>query len=84
MKAKTTTPESVKIQLAFAYELGRIAKQKHMICMPAADKTLSQMFVGRQVGQQPDGEASTVDLGKAWLRGWTHENLANARAKFYE
>jgi len=60
-------------QLQTAEELGRKAFNKTIMCVPAKDKDLLDMLVGRKIGETPEGEASTVNIMKAWMKGWYAE-----------
>jgi hypothetical protein len=56
--------------------LGTIAFKAGVKCMPCLDKSLLAMFVGRQLGETPAGEASTMKLMTVWQQAWTAANLA--------
>jgi hypothetical protein len=59
-------------QIAKARELGKMAWTNQTVkkCVPAWDSQLSAMLEGRRVGEEPEGEASTIDLLKAWSEGF--------------
>jgi cell wall assembly regulator SMI1 len=59
-----------KHQLLIAETFGLIAHELGRNRVPAQDKKLLQMFDGRNIGETPTGEASTMDLMKAWTNGW--------------
>lgn len=66
---------NAKDQICQASVLGTIA-QKSGINAPALDKEMMKMFAGRKIGEAPKGEASSIDLMKAWTRSWTLSLLA--------
>ncbi|BBI90610.1 hypothetical protein HYO65_gp218 [Tenacibaculum phage PTm1] len=44
---------------------------KNGIIRASAQSTeLNKMFIGRNVGETPEGEASSIDLMKLWYAGW--------------
>ncbi len=63
-------------QILEAALLGTAAFNESRKCVPAHDSTLLEMFVGRDVGITPAGEASTVAILKAWSKAWHDANLA--------
>ena len=63
-------------QILQASVLGTIAFKSGKKCVPAWDNDLAKMFIGRQVGQTPKGEASTIEILKAWTTAWHNANLS--------
>ena len=65
---------NAKDQVKKAAGLGAAAYHRGVNCAPALDQELIGMFGGRCFNT-PRGEASTVDLFKAWSRAWVQESL---------
>jgi hypothetical protein len=59
-------------QIAKARELGKMACANQTVkkCVPHWDSQLRAMLEGRRVDEEPEGEAATVDLLKAWSEGY--------------
>lgn len=69
----TTNQERIaKVENAVAFEYGRLAFLKGIRCAPVLDANWMAMIEGRKAG-------TCKELGNAWQRGWTNENLNPAR-----
>lgn len=75
MKTKNTV---AKQQILEASVLGTIAFNNGINRAPFYDTTLHKLWAGRGVGETPKGEASTVEIMKAWTNAWDAANIANA------
>lgn len=73
------------IQISTAVNLGRIAHGQNKPSAPASDKDFIAMLEGRPVGQTPPGEASTIQLCKAWRAGWhqAHDIYLKNKRKYF-
>ena len=65
-------------QILEASVLGTIAFNNGIKRVPHFDLELSKMFKGRFIGITPKGEASSINIMKAWLQGWDAANLSKA------
>lgn len=74
------SPSIRKQQLEEAKTLGAKAYENGTISAPAKDPELLKFFEGRMPGQTPEGEASTVEILKAWSKAWHEANLATKPA----
>lgn len=63
-------------QLKAAADFGRATFLAGGKCIPAFDARLMAMLGGRYIGETPDGEASSLDIMKAWSGAWHEANLA--------
>ena len=68
MTTKTT-------QILSAAVLGTIAFAQGIKCAPCLDSKLMNMLAGRQIGETPKGEASSIQLMTEWSKAWTCANL---------
>jgi hypothetical protein len=64
------------IQIITAALLGTAAYKNGNKCIPAQDAELLEMFRGREIGETPEGEASTIHLLKIWQKAWHEANLS--------
>ena len=67
---------NAKTQIFQAAILGTAAFNNGIKCAPALDAEFMKMLAGRQIGETPKGEASSVKLMKTWTHNWTLANLA--------
>jgi len=63
-------------QILTAMALGTIAFNEGKKAIPCQNADLMNMIAGRKIGETPKGEASSVKIMDAYLRGWTNANLA--------
>jgi hypothetical protein len=67
---------TIKIkQLLDAFLLGEYAFKNGLTRAAYTDAELSKMYNNRQIGETPNGEASTILIMKAWLNGWDTANI---------
>jgi hypothetical protein len=59
-----------KTQINQAMTFGMIAFENGKMRVPAQDGQLINMMNGREIGQTPEGEASSINLIKSWCAGW--------------
>ena len=64
-------------QLLEASVLGTLAFKNGIKRAPALDKELYKFFGGK-IGETKKGEASSIEIMKAWTNAWDNANLANA------
>ena len=64
-------------QLLEASALGTLAFKNGLKRVPALDKELYKFFSGA-IGETKKGEASSIEIMKAWINAWDNANLANA------
>ena len=67
-----------------AETLGMIAHENGKNRVPAQDSSWFPMIEGRQIGQTPAGEPSTVEILDAWLKGWDKAKNIKMRELFPE
>jgi hypothetical protein len=67
-------------QILAAMTLGTIAFNEGKKATPCQNADLMNMIGGRKIGETPKGEASSVKIMEAYLRGWTNANLAAIQA----
>ena len=65
------------LQIARAYTLGVTAFKNGTQRVPHHDAELNKFFIGRDIGETPKGEASSMAIMTTWLRAWDNANLAN-------
>jgi hypothetical protein len=65
-------------QILQASVLGTLAFKSGKKCIPAHDADLMNMLSGRMIGQTPKGEASNIQIMKAWTNAWHNANIAAA------
>lgn len=58
------------MQIIEASVLGTEAYKAGKPAAPALSSELSKMFEGRKFSETPEGEASTIDLMKAYTQAW--------------
>jgi len=63
-------------QIFEASVLGTLAFKNGIKRSPALDKELKKFFVDRKIGETPEGEASSIDIMKAWTNSWDAANLS--------
>lgn len=65
-------------QILTAAVLGTIAFKNGKKRVPAYDKELLKLLKGRNVGETPEGEASSVRIMQEWTNAWeAAEEMAN-------
>jgi hypothetical protein len=75
-----TTSELKTAQLLEASTLGTLA-YNNGIKVPCQDSELLKMSAfKKKIGEKVKGEATSIDLMKAWQNAWHKSNLAYARA----
>lgn len=65
-------------QILEASVLGTLAFKNGLKRAPYYDVELNKFFAGRNIGETPKGEASSIAIMKAWNNAWDNANLANA------
>jgi hypothetical protein len=68
-----------QIQTVSAEILGTEAFNKGMKRICAFDSDLSKLMIGRNVGETPKGEASSISIMKHWYTGWDNANLYGSK-----
>jgi len=63
-------------QIKKAKNLGKLAFDNGIDCVPALNKEIMNIIAGRNIGETPEGEASTMDILKAYINGWMLANMA--------
>ncbi|MCX5841108.1 MAG: hypothetical protein NTY16_06605 [Deltaproteobacteria bacterium] len=58
-------------QIRLATVLGKKAYRAGLRHVPGSDPELEKMLAGRKIGETPAGEASSIDIMKAWCLGWS-------------
>ena len=69
-------------QITIAETLGMICHEQGIMRVPAHCKELNNMLKGRQVGKTPKGEASSIEIFKAWTNGWDKAKRMMMKEKF--
>ena len=68
---------NISTQITTAETFGMIDHQQG-INAPCQSKELMRMMDGRQIGETPKGEASSIALLDAWYKGWNEmEQITN-------
>lgn len=67
---------SVSSQILQASVLGTQAFNAGIKRAPFYDAELQKMLIDRKIGETPEGEASSVDIMKAWTNSWDAANLS--------
>ena len=65
-------------QILQASVYGTLAFKAGIESAPCLDKNVKEMIRGREVAKTPAGEASTVEILKAWRAAWHAANAAAA------
>lgn len=73
-----------KEQILKAAQLGKLAFEAGQKRVCAWDLELNKMFIGRNIGETPKGEASSIEIMKAWISAWDSANLSNARSIYFK
>jgi hypothetical protein len=64
-------------QIAEASNLGSLAFKNGINCAPCLDANLLKMpAFSRQIGEKVSGQATTIEIMKAWISSWHRENFA--------
>lgn len=69
----------MKAQILKAQTLGMIAFVNGKKCAPALDKEVMNMIGSRKVGEKVKGEATTVQILKAWNHGFVSASFESAK-----
>ena len=69
-------------QLLSAETFGIINHEQGKMRVPAQSKELTNMFVGRMIGETPLNEASSIELMTAWTKGWDKAKNIFMKEKF--
>ena len=77
MKTVTKNTSVAASQILEASVLGTLAFKYGLKRAPFYDTQLNKFFAGRNVGETPKGEASSIAIMKAWTDAWDNANLSN-------
>lgn len=69
-------------QITTAETLGMVNHEQGIMRAPAQSKELMNMIKDRKVGEIPKNEASTIELMKAWNKGWDKAKNIMMKEKF--
>lgn len=64
-------------QILEASILGTLAFKNGLKRAPFYDAELKKFFIGREIGETPKGEASSIEIMNAWTKAWDTANLSN-------
>ena len=69
-------------QITIAETFGMINHEQGVMRVPAQSKELTEMLDGREIGKTPNGEASSMELMTAWIKGWEKAKRIMMKEKF--
>ena len=69
-------------QITKAETLGMVNHENGTMRAQAQSKDLMEMLRGRNIGQTPQGEATTKELMNAWTNGWDKAKRIEMKLKF--
>ncbi len=67
-------------QILLASTLGTIAFEQGKKRILGLDQELNNMFINRQIGVTPKGEASSIEIMQAWYDAWDAANISKQYA----
>ena len=69
-------------QIITAETLGMINYEEGVIRVPAQSKELMNILKNRKIGETPNNQASSIDLLKAWTKGWDKAKRIEMKQRF--